>query len=183
MSSNTIGLQGAKALARELEMTTCMESLNLEHNLLGDSSVAILCEALIANSSLRRLNLSRNNIADRGAASLGTLLECHDTLVELNVSWNGISGKVSASILPSSVAFLSSSYTRCSRSGLVPYLLRTSSIPYPSIHEYFSEILYFCSTPHTSHHFSSLHHREGSPSPRVSRRTASWNDLTYRGMP
>lgn len=129
MSSNTIGLQGAKALARELEMTTCMESLNLEHNLLGDSSVAILCEALIANSSLRRLNLSRNNIADRGAASLGTLLECHDTLVELNVSWNGISGKVSASILPSSVAFLSSSYTRCSRSGLVPYLLRTSSMP------------------------------------------------------
>jgi hypothetical protein len=137
MSSNAIGLQGAKALARELEMTACtLVELNLEHNRLGDESTIILCEALIVNSSLRRLNLSRNSIADRGAASLGTLLECHDTLVELNVSWNGISGKVSTSILPSSVAFVSSSYTRCSRSGLVPYLLRTSTVPCPSILEY-----------------------------------------------
>ena len=127
LSSNSIGSNGAKALADALKNCTHLTSLNLSSNLMGDVGVVELADNPLRNSMyltsldlsrnsigsygtealagalnsctcLKSLDLSSNSIGDDGTKALAGALKSHTNLLSLNISKNNI-GRSSSSAL------------------------------------------------------------------------------------
>ena len=85
---NSIGDEGAKALATVLEKNRSLEELKLYKNNIGDEGAKALASALEKNRSLKRLELDSNNIDNEGTKALATALEKNTTLETLSLEFN-----------------------------------------------------------------------------------------------
>ncbi len=90
LSYNTIGKDGATAIAESLKFNSTLQALNLRSNEIGDDGILAIAETLHINSSLQTLNLGSTSFGDDGARALGKALETNSTLQTLDLTWNGI---------------------------------------------------------------------------------------------
>jgi Ran GTPase-activating protein (RanGAP) involved in mRNA processing and transport len=85
---NTIGDEGATALANALKVNTAVQDLWLGGNTIGDEGATVLANALTQNSTLQRLRLDGNTIGDEGAKAL---LDCIKGTSPLEELWKSLS--------------------------------------------------------------------------------------------
>ena len=90
VSFNQIGDNGALALGEVLHTNNSLQVLDVTFNAIGDDGAKALAEALHVNTSLKTLHLMGNNIGVEGAVSFSEALVYNQTLQELNVSNNHI---------------------------------------------------------------------------------------------
>lgn len=80
---NSIGSDGAKAIAEALKVNKTLTNLNMSCNDIGDDGVKALAAALKVNTTLTELDISHNNIGDDGAKALAAALIVNTTLTSL----------------------------------------------------------------------------------------------------
>ncbi|KAI9022650.1 kinase-like domain-containing protein [Hyaloraphidium curvatum] len=90
LESNSIGYEGASALAEALEGNPAVAILHLGSNRVADEGACALAEALKCNSTLTGLWLSRNSIGDPGAIALAGALSRNSALTDLDLHANSI---------------------------------------------------------------------------------------------
>ena len=77
---NSIGDDGAEALARGLSMNPNLQNLSLRNNFIGPVGAASLCEALETNTTVEHLDLGTNAIGKAGVAAISKMLQTNKTL-------------------------------------------------------------------------------------------------------
>jgi len=87
---NSIGIKGAIALAEALKVNKTIKEINLWHNSIGDEGALALAEALKANNTIEKINLGANSIGDEGATAIARALEANKTIKEIILSVNAI---------------------------------------------------------------------------------------------
>ena len=90
LSGNSIGSDGAVALADVLKCCTNLKTLNLSGNYIGSDGAVALAEGLKCCTNLQTLNLMDNIIGLDGAEALAKVLKCCANLQTLNLRDNGI---------------------------------------------------------------------------------------------
>ncbi len=75
MGKNSIGDEGAVAIAGLLERTDTITSVHLQSNNIGDKGVIALTTALKKNRSVSELDISSNEFGNAGAAEVRKLLD------------------------------------------------------------------------------------------------------------
>ncbi|KAG0099262.1 hypothetical protein BGZ93_008395 [Podila epicladia] len=90
LGDNSIGDNGAQALAGALKTNSTLTTLDLYNNSIGDYGAFSLSEALKTNSTLTTLVLSNNWIGPNGTGALAEALKTNSTLTILNLEWNSI---------------------------------------------------------------------------------------------
>ena len=90
LSSNSIGSDGAVALAEGLECCTNLQTLDLSYNSIGSGSAESLAKGLKCCTNLKTLNLRKNRIGSDSAVALAKVLKCCANLQTLNLSGNSI---------------------------------------------------------------------------------------------
>ena len=96
LESNKIGVSGTTALAQMLvlqeksgaERYSCIRTLKLSYNFIGDEGAAALADALLHNKSLTELTIKNNSIHSKGLVMIGTALESNNTLERLSLYGN-----------------------------------------------------------------------------------------------
>ncbi len=75
-----------------IENTSLIFTLTLSNNLIGNSALNTLCEALSTNTSLKSLNLAKSSltISDDNGAALYQLLKINNSLENLDLSGNTV---------------------------------------------------------------------------------------------
>ncbi|XP_061256984.1 NLR family CARD domain-containing protein 3 isoform X3 [Bos javanicus] len=91
LRSNSIGPQGAKALADALKINRTLASLSLQSNRIRDDGARSMAEALATNRTLSVLQFSSNSIGDGGAKALAEALMVNQGLKSLDLQSNSIS--------------------------------------------------------------------------------------------
>ncbi|KAF9948443.1 hypothetical protein BGZ72_009648 [Mortierella alpina] len=89
-AGNSIGSEGAKALAETLKINSTVVTLNLQRNSIGDDGTKALAEALKTNSTVASLNLESNKIGSDGAKALAEALKINSTVATLDLKVNSI---------------------------------------------------------------------------------------------
>ena len=89
--SNSIGSNGTVALAEELKCCTNIQTLDLGSNSIGSDGAVALAEGLKCCTNLQTLDLSFNSISSDGAVALAEGLKCCTNLQTLDLSYNSIS--------------------------------------------------------------------------------------------
>ncbi|KAF9904158.1 hypothetical protein EC991_002993 [Linnemannia zychae] len=79
LSYNSIGPNGAQALAEALKINT-LTTLDLQSNSIGDNGTQALAEALKTNNTLTTLDLYNNEIGPYGAQALAEALKINSTI-------------------------------------------------------------------------------------------------------
>ena len=87
---NSIGNEGANSLAQALRVNTSLSSLHLRGNSIGNEGANSLAQALRVNTSLSSLYLARNSIGNEGANSLAQALRVNTSLSSLDLTRNSI---------------------------------------------------------------------------------------------
>ncbi|KAF9284564.1 hypothetical protein BGZ68_004599 [Mortierella alpina] len=95
LAHNSIGDNGAQALAEALKTNSTLTTLNLAGNSIGDYEAQAQSEALKTNSTLTTLHLTGNSMAgstisDHGGQALGEALRTNSTVANLNLQKNKI---------------------------------------------------------------------------------------------
>lgn len=95
LSSNDLGADAGRALARGLEVNDVLRHLGLAGNNLGAGGAAAIAKVLESNSSLISLDCSgnmtpRDNVGETGALSLAEALKSNDKLTTLVLNYNSI---------------------------------------------------------------------------------------------
>jgi len=85
LGRNSIGVEGATAIARALEKNSKLTLLYLELNSIGVEGAKAIARALENNSTLTTLSLGYNSIGDEGATAIARALEKNSTLTKLKV--------------------------------------------------------------------------------------------------
>jgi Ran GTPase-activating protein (RanGAP) involved in mRNA processing and transport len=85
---------GTESLARSLEYTSRLKSLNLSWLDMGDFGAGYIAEGLEVNRSLTALDLSSNEITDQGARNIGHSIQKCPRLVHVEVRANQIDSEV-----------------------------------------------------------------------------------------
>ncbi|EGD74093.1 hypothetical protein PTSG_12359 [Salpingoeca rosetta] len=85
---NSIGPEGAVALAEMLKHNTTMTLLGLWDNSIGDEGAVALAKVLKHNTTLEILNLTKNSITPVGGAALGAALDQNRTMSRLDIENN-----------------------------------------------------------------------------------------------
>ncbi|KAL0243319.1 hypothetical protein GEMRC1_005880 [Eukaryota sp. GEM-RC1] len=88
--NNSIGVEGARALAEALKLNDCVTVINLGYNSIGDEGARALAEALKVNATLTTVNLRYNSIGIEGARALAEALKDNDTVTSVNLRYNFI---------------------------------------------------------------------------------------------
>ena len=88
---NSIGDDGAAALAEGLKSCNSLYTLGLSHNSIGDDGAAALAEGLKSCNCLYCLFLSDNSISSDGAAALAEGLKSCNNPLNLDLSFNCLS--------------------------------------------------------------------------------------------
>jgi hypothetical protein len=89
LDGNSIGDEGAKAIARALETNTVLTELFLSYNSIGDEGAKAIAQALETNTTLTTLWLSNNSIGVEGAKACLYALEFNSTITDIS----GLSNK------------------------------------------------------------------------------------------
>ncbi|ORC90356.1 uncharacterized protein TM35_000081540 [Trypanosoma theileri] len=79
-----------RLLCQALLLNRTVLSLDLSRNVVGDTGVVFISEMLMTNATLTHLNLSENSITGRGARRLCDALRTNTSLEELNLSNNAL---------------------------------------------------------------------------------------------
>ena len=90
LRSNSIGSDGAVALAEGLKCCTNLQNLDLSSNSIGSGGAVALAVRLKCCANLQRLDLSCNRIYSDGAVALAEGLKCCTNLQTLDLSSNSI---------------------------------------------------------------------------------------------
>jgi Ran GTPase-activating protein (RanGAP) involved in mRNA processing and transport len=103
LNDNSIGDEGAKALAQVLPSMTGLTKLDLKSNQIGDAGADALANVLSKMNKLSYIDLSFNNIGDEGAKSFANGVKNMDNTrtvkFHLNLDNNYIHNKESISQL------------------------------------------------------------------------------------
>lgn len=83
LKSNSIGAIGAATLAKALQESRPLASLDLDCNVIGDAGITAICEAIRFNSRISHLNVSDNNITEVGLRALTKHLSSHKNIGSL----------------------------------------------------------------------------------------------------
>eukprot|EP00808_Paulinella_micropora_P012297 g43990.t1 len=83
ISSNSIGAEGARHIAKALEVNKNLQTLWIASNNIGDKAAAAFADALKVNTTLTSLRLSTNGISDAGAQAMGEALRINPILKQL----------------------------------------------------------------------------------------------------
>jgi Ran GTPase-activating protein (RanGAP) involved in mRNA processing and transport len=87
---NSIGDDGAKAIAEALKDNTVLTTLYLGYNSIGDDGAKAIAEALKVNTVLTSLDLRSNLIGDDGAKAIAEALKDNYVLTTLDLDNNRI---------------------------------------------------------------------------------------------
>jgi hypothetical protein len=90
LNSNIIGNEGAKAIAEALKVTAVVTTLRLNSNIIGDEGAIAIAEALKVNAVLTTLRLDANKIGAEGAKAIEEALKVNAVLTELWFGHNQI---------------------------------------------------------------------------------------------
>ena len=102
LAFNTIGDEGARALAMAVCANSRLTRLNLGHNQVGDAGAVVLAEAIRGNAVVNDVDLAYNEIGDVGASALAkALLEAESSLA-LDVGHNEL-GDIGATAMANAV--------------------------------------------------------------------------------
>ena len=88
--NNSIGVDGAKAIAEALKVNTVLTILSLGGNSIGDDGAKAIAEAFKVNTVLTTLNLSSNSIGVHGAKAIAEALKVNTVLTTLHLLSNSI---------------------------------------------------------------------------------------------
>ena len=83
LSSNWIGVEGAKSISEALKTNKSLTSIHLSYNNIEAEGAKSIGEALKINKSLTSINLSNNYIGVEGAKSIGEALERNKSIPSL----------------------------------------------------------------------------------------------------
>ena len=89
---NTIGDQGASAIAKALTVNAVLKSLNLAENCIRAEGATTIAKALRANRILTDLSVRSNGIGHQGATAFAEALEINGILTNLNLANNELCG-------------------------------------------------------------------------------------------
>ena len=87
LGANSIGYDGAQAIAEALKVNPVLTELNLELNGIGPEGAMAIAEALKVNPVLTELNLRSNSIGGDGAKAIAEALKVNPVLTKLDL-WN-----------------------------------------------------------------------------------------------
>jgi hypothetical protein len=85
-----IGVKGAISIAKALEVNKTLLAFFIYDDPIGDEGIKAICQALHGNKSLTTLVLNENKIGDEGSIAIAQLLEVNKTLMTLDLSGNDI---------------------------------------------------------------------------------------------
>jgi len=89
---NSIGDDGAKAIAEALKVNAVLTTLNLGYNSIGVEGAKAIAEALKVNAVLTSVDLWANSIGDDGAKAIAEALKVNAVLTKLELYGNRIGG-------------------------------------------------------------------------------------------
>jgi hypothetical protein len=87
---NNIGDEGAIAIAEALKVNAVVTTLSLGSNNIGDEGAIAIAEALKANAVVTILSLGGNSIGDEGAIAIAEALKVNVVVTTLDLAWNKI---------------------------------------------------------------------------------------------
>ncbi|KAL0242791.1 hypothetical protein GEMRC1_005354 [Eukaryota sp. GEM-RC1] len=87
---NFIEAEGARALAEALKVNASVTSINLSGNSVGAEGARALAEALKVSDSISNLDLSINSVGDEGARALADALKVNTSVTSVNLMFNSI---------------------------------------------------------------------------------------------
>ena len=92
---NSIGAEGAIAIAEALKVNAVVTTLRLNDNNIGPEGAIAIAEALKVNAVLTELNLRLNSIGPEGAIAIAEALKVNAVLTKLDIRINrmGDAGK------------------------------------------------------------------------------------------
>ena len=90
LGQNTVGADGATALAKALCSNTTLRRLDLCQNRVGHDGASLLGKALWQNTTLQELRLASNNVDDGAAVDLGEGLKENGSVQVLDLSHNAV---------------------------------------------------------------------------------------------
>ena len=90
LGGNAIGDVGAKALADAIRVSGSMATLGLSHNRIGDEGAKAIAEALVASGSMDMLGLTENQIGDVGAKAITEAVMSSGSIASLYLGRNRI---------------------------------------------------------------------------------------------
>ena len=102
LGDNSIGAEGARALAEMLPGNATLTTLYLGWNSIGPEGARALAELLPGNSTLKALDLYGNSIGAEGARALAEMLAGNSTLTTLDLSDNFIGAYPESFSVPAS---------------------------------------------------------------------------------
>ena len=90
LSRNTLGAEGAEALAPALAAYGSLTALDLYFNNLNNEGVSAVCEAIQSNkeTKLASLNFGQNNIGPVGANAVATMVAVTGSLTKMSLAHN-----------------------------------------------------------------------------------------------
>ena len=89
-SRGSMGIAGAKLIAKYLKGNPAVTELNLSWNRLPSKAAGVFASALKKNTVLQHLNLSGNNFNDKSVPSFVACLKKNSTLLTLDLCYNSI---------------------------------------------------------------------------------------------
>eukprot|EP00049_Salpingoeca_infusionum_P011633 m.203061 g.203061 ORF g.203061 m.203061 type:complete len:243 (+) comp14986_c0_seq7:1398-2126(+) len=84
LDQNSIGDEGAKALAASLQVNHTLQTLSVYANKIGPEGAKAFADSLKVNCGLTSLTLYQNTIGDEGAIALGEMLKLNSSIRELS---------------------------------------------------------------------------------------------------
>ncbi|KAL0238597.1 hypothetical protein GEMRC1_013070 [Eukaryota sp. GEM-RC1] len=93
LQENSIGNEGAIALAEALKVNSTVTQINLVVNSIGTEGAIALADALKVNSTVTRIDLGSNSIGTEGAIALAEALKVNSTVTRIDLGENSIGTK------------------------------------------------------------------------------------------
>ncbi|KAL0244722.1 hypothetical protein GEMRC1_008804 [Eukaryota sp. GEM-RC1] len=90
LSNNSIGPEGAIAIAEALKVNSSVTEIYLENNSIGPEGAIAIAEALKLNSSVTRIYLGNNSIGPEGAIAIAEALKLNSSVTRIYLGNNSI---------------------------------------------------------------------------------------------
>lgn len=115
-------LSDCRSMARCLEYSETLVSLNLAGNLIDDDKLRMLASGLVNNLSVIHIDLSHNRIADRGVRAFAKLLHTSSVIQVVNLENNQACPNPFHA--PALMVFVPDSCIRCTSASRRPSMIR-----------------------------------------------------------
>ncbi|KAL0245000.1 hypothetical protein GEMRC1_009080 [Eukaryota sp. GEM-RC1] len=100
LHNNSIGPEGAIAIAEALKLNSSVSDIYLHNNSIGPEGAIAIAEALKVNSSVSvtRINLSNNSIGPEGAIAIAEALKLNSSVTRIDLGNNSIDSQTQQSL-------------------------------------------------------------------------------------